>query len=108
MFFEKVLIGIIVVLIGFLVAVLAHITYDTFIREHITSGVVTAKWHQVAYTSIVMVPAGKIFIPATQYHPERWWLTVRGTLRNGTPDEESFTFNKDFWDKTQVGDTITL
>lgn len=67
---------------------------------HGFQGYVAEKNHYQPYTSTTLMPMGKVLMPMTVQHPERWNLT----LRNSEGARESCDVTEKQWEGLNLGD----
>jgi len=66
------------------------------------SGKITEKYYKRAYTTTQIIPAGKVMIPTTRYHPARYIVAI------SYGDISTSVNNKDLFDEVDVGDTVPV
>lgn len=72
-------------------------------RNKITEGVVIDKDYHSAYTTITYIHSDDMTIPVSQYYPERFVLTIRGS-KNGETVDYWFEVSETEYEKYSIGD----
>ena len=72
-------------------------------RNKITDGVVIDKDYHSAYTTITYIHSDDRLIPISQYHPEKFSLTIRGS-KNGETVEYWFAVSEAEYERYSIGD----
>lgn len=72
-------------------------------RNKITEGVVIDKDYHSAYTTITYIHSDDMTIPVSQYYPERFVLTIRGS-KNGATVDYWFEVSEAEYEKYSIGD----
>ena len=72
-------------------------------RNKINEGVVIDKDYHSAYTTITYIHSDDMTIPVSQYYPERFVLTIRGS-KNGETVEYRFAVSEAEYERYSIGD----
>ena len=86
-----------------LVGLLGYIAYEEYNRDPMTQGVVVGKQHREAYTTTHMIFVGKVLVPQTIHHPERWVIELEGLTQGGKMARREFSVPKAQWDVIEIG-----
>ena len=92
------------IIIMAIIGILGVVAYDVLRTPDIYVGKVYDRQFTPAHTTTSMVMSGKVMIPQTIFHPNRWRICIEDT-KGEDRLTECFPVAKHVYDKTDVGET---
>jgi len=93
--------------IGTLACGIFYLIDSSFRKKFTTSGIIVQKGFTPAHTTVVLQQVGKVSVPQTIHHPDRWsFLVELGGAIDAETDEVDVSV--DVYDKLNIGDHVSV